>query len=92
MTLLRRAFLFSSVIASGAAFGCVVHEHHEGPPPTEAVIYEPGYYDRGEYRDNVWYWHDREGHERHEAREEHERRMRDWPAHREEHHDEGERH
>ena len=70
--------------AGAAGLGCGGHEHHE--PRERAVpvgyVYEPGYYDRGYYRDNEWYWHDRDGRSYHELREDHERRMQGWDGRR----------
>jgi hypothetical protein len=50
--------------------------------------YGPEYYDRGYYRDGYWYWHDHDGREYREAREEHERREHEWRGRR----DDGDRH
>lgn len=72
MTLTRRAMILAALAAAAGCF----HRHHEEPPPQ--IVYEPGYYDRGYYRGEDWYWRDREGYEHHEAREAHERRMRNW--------------
>lgn len=75
MAFTRRALMASVVLL--AVGGCE-HHHHEEPHAVVVPVYEPGYYDRGYYAGDDWYWHDRGGREFHEARVEHERRMRDW--------------
>jgi hypothetical protein len=82
--------LLAALVSGMASVGCVSHHHHhdevvvEAEPAPVGYIYEPGYYDRGYYRGDVWYWHDRNGHVMREAREDHERRIHD---HRDEGHD-----
>jgi hypothetical protein len=85
MTRWRCVLICAALATAPVAIGCVHHHHDEGPVVVD-YTYEPGYYDRGYYRDNDWYWRDRYGHERHEARDEHESRMRDWHPDR---HDDG---
>jgi hypothetical protein len=54
----------------------VVHESE--PVYTEPpVVYDYTYYDRGYYNGPYWVYRDRSGHEWREAREEHERRIRE---------------
>ena len=76
--------------------GCGHHHHEEvyAEPVPVGYVYEPGYYDRGYYRDNDWYWRGRDGHLYRERGDEHERRVREFDARREgrgEHPDQGER-
>ena len=96
-TLLIAGMLGTGAIALGT--GCEVEPEHGhvrhapvevsapvevGPPPV-AYVYEPGYYDRGYWRGDYWYWHSHDGRLYREAREDHERREHDWHEH--EHYD-----
>ncbi|HXE52806.1 MAG TPA: hypothetical protein VN541_07310 [Tepidisphaeraceae bacterium] len=82
----RSQLLIASVIACVTTVGCVHHHHHDDEavvyePAPATYVYEPGYYDRGYYRDNDWYWRDRGGHYYRESREAHERREHEWREH-----------
>ena len=77
MTFTRRVMMSGVLVATGGAFGCG-HHHHEERRPVAVPVYEPGYYDRGYYQGEEWYWRDRAGREFHEPREQHEQRMRNW--------------
>ena len=90
----RKFLLIAPLLATGflGLQGCSdddhdYHHRHEGPPPARVVevapygyAYGPEYYDHGYYQDNYWYWKDR-GRWYREAREDHERRMRDYHDH-----------
>lgn len=72
-------FLAAFLLALGSA-GCAHHDEAYAEPVPVGYAYEPGYYDHGYYRNNDWYWRDRDGHLYHEGRDEHEGRMRDFNA------------
>ncbi|HSU68371.1 MAG TPA: hypothetical protein VLJ39_15940 [Tepidisphaeraceae bacterium] len=74
------------IAAALAVGGCGAY-HERGPAPEPVAVgypeqatyddtyYADPYYNQGYYVGNDWHWRDREGHEQHEARAEHERRM-----------------
>jgi len=89
-----RMILFAAAaLVPLGGFACGHHHHHEEPPPDVVVepvpqgyvYYSDPYYYQGHYDRDYWYWRDREGRGHREAREEHERRVREHPRYEEEH-------
>ena len=83
---LRSHLLIAGVLGCAMTVGCVHHHHDdEGAvvyePAPATYVYEPGYYDRGHYHGDDWYWRGQNGHYYRESREAHEQRERDWHEH-----------